>query len=95
MKYFQQIDQDCSIAGKLTPELIQQLPQAGFKSVLNLRSPYEPGEDEQQRIEALGLTYLKVPVVVNRINAKLADEILATLQTLPKPILIYCASVHE
>jgi uncharacterized protein (TIGR01244 family) len=97
MEHFQQIDQDCAIAGQLTLELIQQLPQAGFKSVLNLRSPYEPGmvEDEQQQIEALGLIYSKVPVVVNRINAKLADEILATLQNLPKPILIYCASAHE
>jgi uncharacterized protein (TIGR01244 family) len=92
MEYFQQIDEDCAIAGKLTPEQIQQLPLAGFKSVLNLRSPHETNlfGDEQQWIEATGLTYLNVPVAHDRINSKLADRILATLQRLPKPILIYC-----
>jgi uncharacterized protein (TIGR01244 family) len=94
MEYFQRIDADCAIAAQLTPEQIQQLPQTEFKSVLNLRSPEESGVlgDEQQQIEALGLRYANIPMPLDRLNSNLAEEVLATLQNLPKPILIYCAS---
>jgi uncharacterized protein (TIGR01244 family) len=97
MEYFQRIDEDCAIAKQLTPEQIQQLPEDGFKSVLNLRSPNEPGVlgDEKQQIEALGLMYSNIPVLLDRLDAKLAEEILSTLQALPKPILIYCASAYR
>jgi uncharacterized protein (TIGR01244 family) len=94
MEYFQRIDEDCAIAKQLTIEQIQQLPQAGFQSVLNLRSPNEVGVlgDEQQRIEALGMTYSNIPMMLNQLNSKLVEQILSTVQTMPKPILIYCAS---
>lgn len=97
MEWLQRIDEDCAIAGQLTPEQIQQLPQAGFKSVLNLRSPHEPGVlgTEQQNIEAQGLTYFNVPVLLDKLNATLAEEILQTLQVLPKPVLIYCDTSHR
>jgi uncharacterized protein (TIGR01244 family) len=97
MEYFQRIDEDCAIAGQPTPAQIQQLAQAGFKSVLNLRSPDEPGAlgDEQQQIAALGLTYLNIPFRLNELNTTLVEEILETLQTLPKPVLIYCASARR
>jgi uncharacterized protein (TIGR01244 family) len=94
MEFFQQIDDSCAIAGQLTPEQIQQLPKFGFESVLNLRSLHEPGVlgNEQQSIEALGVTYFNVPVLLDKLNATLAEEILQALQSLPKPVLIYCAS---
>jgi uncharacterized protein (TIGR01244 family) len=97
MEYFQRIDEDCAIAEQLTIEQIQQLPQTEFKSVLNLRSPEESGVfgDERQQIEALGLTYANVPMPLDRLNSNLAEEVLATLQDLPKPILIYCASARR
>jgi uncharacterized protein (TIGR01244 family) len=97
MEYFQRIDADCAIAAQLTPEQIQQLPQTEFKSVLNLRSPEESGVlgDEQQQIEALGLTYANVPMLLDRLNSNLAERVLAALQNLPKPILIYCASARR
>jgi uncharacterized protein (TIGR01244 family) len=94
MDYFQRIDKDCAIARQLTPKQIQQLPRAGFQSVLNLRSPDEPGVlgNEQQQIEALGLTYSNIPMMLDQLNSTLAEQVLSTIQTLPKPILIYCAS---
>jgi uncharacterized protein (TIGR01244 family) len=97
MKYFQRIDENCAIAAQLTPAQIQQLPHAGFHSVLNLRSPEESGVlgDEQQQIEALGLRYANIPMPLDRLNSNLAQEVLATLQDLPKPILIYCASARR
>lgn len=97
MEYFQRIDEDCAIARQLTIEQIQQLPQAGFQSVLNLRSPDESGGlgDERQRIEALGLTYANVPMPLDQLNSTLAEQVLSTIETLPKPILIYCASARR
>ena len=65
--------------------------------MLNLRLPEESGVlgDEQQQIEALGLRYANVPMPLDRLNSNLAQEVLATLQDLPKPILIYCASARR
>jgi protein tyrosine phosphatase (PTP) superfamily phosphohydrolase (DUF442 family) len=43
MEYFQRIDEDWAIAKQPTTEQIQQLPQEGFKSALNLRLSDELG----------------------------------------------------
>jgi protein tyrosine phosphatase (PTP) superfamily phosphohydrolase (DUF442 family) len=97
MDTFQRIDKDCALTKQLTPEQIQQLPHHGFKSVLNLRSLHEPGicGDEQQQIEALGLQYFNVPILLEPINETLAEMLLSVIQSLPKPMLIYCASAHS
>ena len=51
-----------SAAGQPTPEELKQAAQEGFKSVLNLRSPDEPGflSDEQQQAQAAGLQYANI-----------------------------------
>jgi protein tyrosine phosphatase (PTP) superfamily phosphohydrolase (DUF442 family) len=96
MDTFQHIDEDCAITQQLTPEHIQRLPHSGFKSVLNLRSPHEPGVrgDEQQCIEALGLRYFNMPILLEPINETLTEMLCCMIQWMPKPMLIYCASAH-
>lgn len=79
---------------QVTPEQLQQAAKAGFKSVLNLRSPNEEGfvSDEQQQAENAGLTYVNVPVKPDNISDELADRVLQQIDQLPKPALIHCKS---
>ncbi|AFY35446.1 beta-lactamase hydrolase domain-containing protein [Calothrix sp. PCC 7507] len=88
------INQNLTTTGQVTPQQIQQASQEGFKSVLNLRSPDELGfrKDEQQIVEALGLHYTNIPLKLEALNEELLTNILATLEQVPKPVLVHCAA---
>lgn len=83
-----------SFAGQVTPEQLQDAAQAGFKSVLNLRSPDEAGflSDEQQQAEAAGLEYAHVPLRPTEPNQELTSAAIQEIENLPKPVLIHCAA---
>lgn len=87
-------DQLAVSMGQVTPEELQQASQAGFKSVLNLRSPEEDGfvSEEQQQAENAGLKYVNVPVKPDGMSDELADRVLQEIDQLPKPALIHCKS---
>lgn len=94
MENVKQISAELTVAGQVTPEHLRQAAQEGFKSVMNLRSPSEEGflSDEQQQAEALGLTYLNIPVNPNELTDELTTSVLQKIDELPKPALIHCAS---
>ncbi|BAZ37061.1 glutathione S-transferase-like protein [Calothrix sp. NIES-4101] len=88
------ISNNLSAAGQVTPEELQQAAAKGFRSVLNLRSPNEPGflEDEQQKAQTAGLEYANVPLIPADGNQNLTEEAIQQIKNLPKPILIHCAA---
>ncbi|MGI0485794.1 beta-lactamase hydrolase domain-containing protein [Pantanalinema rosaneae CENA516] len=95
MKNIKQLTDQLAVAmGQVTSEQLQQAAQAGFKSVLNLRSPNEEGvpQDEQQQAEQVGLKYVNIPVKPDRMSDDLADQVLQEIDQLPKPALIHCKS---
>lgn len=83
-----------SASGQPTPEDLQQVAQAGFQSVLNLRSPDEVTalQNEQQHAENAGLIYAQVSLQPNIPDASLVQQAIARLEGLPKPVLIHCAA---
>jgi len=87
------VSENLSVGGQVTPEQLQEAAQAGFKSVLNLRSPDEAGflSDEQQQAEAAGLEYANVPIRPTEANQELTSAAIKEIENLPKPILIHCA----
>lgn len=90
MKY---INQDLAIlVNQPSVAEFPQVSEAGFKSVLNLRSPNEEGfvSDEQQSAEVAGLEYANIPLIPDLLSEELIDRILAEIDRLPKPILIHC-----
>ncbi len=95
MEYKIEIDTEITVVTiQVTPEQLEQAAQEGFKSVLNLRSPDEPGflKDQQQQAEAAGLEYANIPVKVNQISDKLTNQIFEQIEQLSQPILIHCKS---
>ena len=90
-----QLNESLSVATtQLSPNQLKQVTQAGYQSVLNLRSPNEPGflENEQQLVESVGLQYAHIPVNPAQITDSLTDQVLVTIGQLKKPILIHCKS---
>ncbi|MBE8998223.1 phosphatase [Nostoc sp. LEGE 12447] len=94
MSNTKKVSEDLSAAGQPTPEELKQAAQEGFKSVLNLRSPDEPGflGDEQQQAQAAGLQYANIPLKPSEANQELIDTAIQEIENLPKPILIHCAA---
>lgn len=87
------INDDFSAAGQVTPEELEQAAKAGFKSVLNVRSPEEQGflNEEPQIVESLGLAYANAPLTVATLDADQLTAIVTELEKLPKPTLVHCA----
>ncbi|MDX2242927.1 MAG: protein tyrosine phosphatase family protein [Leptolyngbyaceae cyanobacterium bins.302] len=93
MENAKQVNDQITVAGQVTLDQLQQAAAAGFKSVLNLRSPNEEGfwQEEQHVAESLGLNYINMPVQVATLNEELTTKVLQQIDTLPKPALIHCA----
>lgn len=88
------ITNELTIAGQPTLDEIQQLAEAGYRSVVNLRSLNEIGflEDEQQTTEHLGLCYLSLPIQIKNLNLDDVLPVFQQLTGLPKPMLVHCDS---
>lgn len=93
MGSIKKINNELTISSQIMPEKLQQVAQAGFQSILNLRSPDEEGfwHEEQQQAEALELDYVNIPFRGATITEELITEILKQIDELPKPTLIHCS----
>ena len=76
---------------------LKELANAGFKTVINLRSAGEGGEvlsPDAEAIESrgLGLQYLHFPLSPADLTHASAKELARELEKLPVPAAIHCAS---
>lgn len=94
MEIIRKINDELAIAGQITSEQLEQLAEAGYRSVLNLRSPDEAGfqNNEQLNPQLLGLQYINLPVKATEINPQVALQVFEKINELPKPTLIHCDS---
>lgn len=92
-----EIDSNHSIA-RFAPDeaALRKAAEEGFRSVVNFRTTDEKQEvapDEERRIaEEAGLTYLHHPVSPDALDDKLVDDFRRSLDDLPQPVLLHCAS---
>ncbi len=90
----QAVGEQISVAAQPSPAQIEQLPQQGFKSVVNLRSYQEESatEADQQRVESLGLAYENLPIKPAELTEEQINQVIDRIHELPKPLLVYCGS---
>jgi uncharacterized protein (TIGR01244 family) len=97
MQTIRKITSDLSVAGQIELADLPQIPQIGFKSLLNLRSTDEQGYllEEEGEARLLGLEYAHSPVTVRSLiqrNVEHLSQALLELGLLPKPALVHCDS---
>jgi uncharacterized protein (TIGR01244 family) len=92
METIRKITDDLAVSGQITVEQLKQLAQAGYKSVLNLRSPEEAGfqTSEQLNPHLLGLQYVNLPIKNTELNPQIALQVFEKINELPKPTLVHC-----
>lgn len=91
MELIKKINDELAIADIVAYEQWQQIVEAGFQSVLNLRSQQMPLPSvEQEYVEELGLSYFNLPtgIDIDVMSVEIALRLLQQIDQLPKPTLV-------
>jgi len=94
---FSRVDSTVACGGATPASAFPLLAAEGFKSVVNLRLPGEPGvEGEQQAVEAAGLRYIHLPLDGTQPDPAVADKFLDVMaDPAVTPVYIHCASANR
>ena len=91
-----QLTQDFSTAPQISAGDITEVAQLGFKTIINNRPDHEGGdaqprsEEIKAAAEALGLTYVYIPVIPNKIQAEQVAAFASAYVNAAKPVLGFC-----
>lgn len=94
---FTQVDATVACGGDTSPEAIAELGARGFRAVVNLRLPSEPGVAEEAAVvEAAGMRYVHVPMNPSAPEFATAEQFLAAVaDPAVQPVYIHCASANR
>lgn len=87
-----------SVAAQLSATDVQDVVDAGFKSIIINRPDYEGGPDQPTAADVTaaaqqaGLTVQYQPVVSGNITPQDIQQFAALLKEMPAPVLAYCRS---
>jgi len=92
---FHKIQSVVACTGAIKPEVIPQIKQRGFVSIINLREPTEEGaniEGEGEAAKAVSLRYYSIPFNAMNPDPAAADKFLDAITTKGvEPSFIHCA----
>lgn len=79
---------------------LRDLPEMGFRSVVNFRNVGEDAEQlapdtEGDLVRGMGLEYLHIPVSMKAMAAEAVDQFRAQYRDLPKPVFAHCKSAKR
>lgn len=89
------ISDDVTVGAQPSEDQLAELARGGFKTVVNLRTPGEPEQPlppdaEGEKVRALGMEYLHIPVSTKDMRTEQVDEFREKLAALPKPAFVHC-----
>lgn len=83
-------------AAQPSTEQLRELAEAGFTTVINLRTEAEMSFDEGELVESLGMTYHSIPVGgAGDVTANAARQLDGYLAAASGPVLVHCASSNR
>src|SRR3954468_16216889 len=93
---FAKLETTVACGGATPPEAVPELKKMGYKSIINLRLPTEPGaniDGEAAAAKAAGINFFSIPFSGQSPDPAVADKFLATI-TAPgnEPAYIHCAA---
>jgi uncharacterized protein (TIGR01244 family) len=93
---FAKLETTVACGGATTPEAVPEIKKMGYKSIINLRLPSEPGanvEGEEAAAKAAGINFYSIPFSGQAPDPAVADKFLATITTPGnEPAYIHCAA---
>ncbi len=96
---YTKVDAVVACGGATETSALAGLKADGFKTIINLRQPSEPGANIEQNAAAakeLGLNYVNIPVNGQAPDPKAVDQFLATIANKAnQPAFVHCASASR
>jgi len=92
------LSENFTASGQISLEDIAAIAAAGYKSIICNRPDGEGGEAQptsdalKVAVEAAGLQFAYLPVVIGGVNAEKRDAFQQLLKTLPEPVFAFCGS---
>lgn len=84
-------DEEIAFGGQPPEVVFAKLKEAGFQTILSLRSPDEIDFDEGKVVEELGMTFVNIPVTTSTITDEKTEEFSRVVNDPDnKPLLIHC-----
>jgi uncharacterized protein (TIGR01244 family) len=93
---YYRIAPDIAASGQPTDDALADIKEAGFKTILNLRTEEEGSLDEKPKVEALGLEYFNIPIGsdgITKESVELFSKIVNDAEA--RPLFIHCASSNR
>lgn len=88
------ITRDISVGGQPDETDIQRLQEAGFRTIVNLRTPADEGyrDSEEREVEGRGLSYAAIPVAPDLLDDLAMQRFAGAVETVDAaPVYIHCA----
>jgi uncharacterized protein (TIGR01244 family) len=94
---YQRLSPTLAIGGQPAPEALARLGEWGFRTVINLRPPSEPGvAAEEEALRAAGLRYVSIPVTAETLDWEAAQRLEAALaESATQATLLHCSSSNR
>lgn len=87
----QQITKNVTIGGKPAESDIEDLKARGFRTVINLMTPDEPGALEEERlVEGAGLSYSHIPVSPVTVDDAAVFRFTQAIDSSDGPVAVHC-----
>jgi protein tyrosine phosphatase (PTP) superfamily phosphohydrolase (DUF442 family) len=91
---FQAVSDLLGTSGQPTPDQFAAIREAGYEVVVNLSMPDSPDAvpDESERITALGMEYIAIPVAWDRPNLDDLEQFFAAMERCQgRKVFVHCA----
>lgn len=86
----QKITDDISIGGALRDGDAQDLENRGFKTVVNLMTPDESNDGEEELVKGVGMTYAPIPVSPTTLDDITVARFLQAVESSDGPVAVHC-----
>ena len=88
----QKITDKISIGGALRDGDAQDLENRGFKTVVNLMTPDEFNDGEEELVKGAGMTYAPIPVSPATLDDITVARFLQAIESSDGPVAVHCKS---
>ena len=85
--------QEILVGGQPTPGQLERAQELGYKTVINLRQPDEKDNTDPDRVQAMGMTYVSIPINGSPdMTREKALALSAALEAAESPVIVHWAS---
>lgn len=89
---FQNVTESLAIGNLTSQEDLTELYQKGYRTVIDLCTPAEPNQLNEDEVKNIGFNYIRIPVNRQDLKQETIQEFIQTVNNTHEPVYTRCAS---